>query len=73
MGYLRERGILAVFHYIPLHSSPMGMSMNYKEGMFPITESLSRKILRLPLFYDLKREEQDRVVNGISDFLKTSG
>ncbi len=68
MAYLRERGIMAVFHYVPLHSSPMGLSMGYRAGMFPVTEACSERILRLPLFYDLKKTEQDRVLGAIRDF-----
>jgi dTDP-4-amino-4,6-dideoxygalactose transaminase len=68
MEYLRVRGIMAVFHYIPLHSSPMGLKMGYREGMYPVTESCSARILRLPLFYDLQLAEQDRVITAIREF-----
>lgn len=68
LAWMRERGIMAVFHYIPLHGSPMGQAMGYRAGMFPVTESASARILRLPLFYDLKREEQDRVIRAMRDF-----
>lgn len=68
LAWLRERGIMAVFHYIPLHTSPMGRSMGYRPGMLPVTESASERILRLPLFYDLKQEEQDRVIRAIAGF-----
>ncbi|MDB5049472.1 MAG: dTDP-4-amino-4,6-dideoxygalactose transaminase [Fibrobacteres bacterium] len=68
MAFLRQRNIMAVFHYIPLHSSPMGLAMGYRAGMFPVTESCSARILRLPMFYDLKTEEQDRVVGAIREF-----
>jgi dTDP-4-amino-4,6-dideoxygalactose transaminase len=72
MEYLRGRGIMAVFHYIPLHSSPMGQKMGYREGMFPVTESCSARILRLPLFYDLQLAEQDRVITAIREFFGKS-
>jgi dTDP-4-amino-4,6-dideoxygalactose transaminase len=68
LAWLRERGIMAVFHYIPLHTSPMGQSMGYREGMLPVTENASARLLRLPLFYDLKKEEQDRVIRSVHDF-----
>ncbi len=68
METLRRRGIMAVFHYIPLHSSPMGLSMGYRAGMFPVTEDSSARILRLPLFYDLQPGEQDRVIGAIREF-----
>ncbi|MFQ5963115.1 MAG: dTDP-4-amino-4,6-dideoxygalactose transaminase [Candidatus Scalinduaceae bacterium] len=68
MNYLRSKGILAVFHYLPLHLSPVGLSLGYEEGQFPVTESISGRLLRLPFFYDLKREEQAEVVKGIKKF-----
>src|SRR5439155_10801982 len=69
MTHLRQRGILAVFHYIPLHSSPMGQKLGYAEGQLPVTEDLSRRLLRLPLFYDLTEAEQDEVVTHIHTYL----
>ena len=73
LEYLRKRGIMAVFHYIPLHSSPMGLSMGYKAEMFPVTVDSSARILRLPLFYDLQPEEQDRVITAIREFFGKPG
>jgi dTDP-4-amino-4,6-dideoxygalactose transaminase len=69
MAYLKERGILAVFHYIPLHTSPMGNKYGYREGDLPVTEDVSRRILRLPLFYEITEDEQQRVVQAVSEFL----
>ena len=69
MAHLRGLGIMAVFHYVPLHLSPMGQSMGYREGMFPVTESASARLLRLPLFYDLTSRQQDRVIAGIRAYL----
>lgn len=68
MDYLKSRGVLAVFHYVPLHTSPMGLSMGYSEGQFPVTESISRRLLRLPFYYELTREDQDYVIDCIRDF-----
>jgi len=68
MDYLKSKGILAVFHYLPLHLSPVGRSMGYKEKQFPVTESMSSRLLRLPFYYELKQEEQDVVVKEIKDF-----
>jgi dTDP-4-amino-4,6-dideoxygalactose transaminase len=47
--FLKSKGILAVFHYMPLHTSPMGESYGYKKGMLPVTERISDCLLRLPL------------------------
>ena len=68
LTHLRESGIHAVFHYIPLHSSPMGQRYGYCAGDLPITESISERILRLPFFYELSRAEQDEVILGIERF-----
>lgn len=69
MEHLRRLGILAVFHYVPLHTSPMGRSMGYREGMLPVTESISSRVLRLPLYYDLTTAQQDRVIAGVRGYL----
>ena len=66
MNHLRSKGITAVFHYLPLHLSPVGRSLgNWK---LPVTESISGRLLRLPLFYELKSNEQDKVISGIRAF-----
>jgi dTDP-4-amino-4,6-dideoxygalactose transaminase len=69
MAHLRQHGILAVFHYVPLHSSPMGQKLGYAAGQLPVTEDVSGRLLRLPLFYELKEEEQRRVVDQVKAFL----
>jgi dTDP-4-amino-4,6-dideoxygalactose transaminase len=70
MDHLKSNGILAVFHYIPLHLSPIGQSLGYTKGLLPVTESMSGRLLRLPFYYELKREEQMQVVKCIKDFFK---
>jgi dTDP-4-amino-4,6-dideoxygalactose transaminase len=52
--HLQTNGIMAIFHYIPLHSSKIGLTMGYKTGDFPVTESISDRILRLPFFCELE-------------------
>ena len=58
MAHLKQQGIHAVFHYVPLHTSPMGRTFGYREGDLPVTEDLSGRLLRLPLYYDITEEEQ---------------
>lgn len=70
MQYLAQNGILAVFHYVPLHSSPMGQKVGYAAGTLPVTEDLSGRLLRLPLFYSMTEEEQMRVLNAITAFFQ---
>ena len=68
MDYMASKGIQAVFHYVPLHLSPVGRSMGYTDGQFPVTESISSRLLRLPFYYEIEREEQAEVVDTIKDF-----
>ena len=66
--HLKAAGILAVFHYVPLHMSPMGASLGYEPGMLPVTESISERVLRLPIFPDLTSVEVDDIVSEIFSF-----
>ncbi len=66
--HLRANGILAVFHYLPLHLSEMGQQFGGKPGDCPVTEDLSDRLLRLPFYYDLTEEEQARVIAAICAF-----
>ncbi len=68
MDFLKERGILAVFHYLPLHISPMGQMMGGKKGQLPVTEEMSNRLLRLPFYYELRKNEQAVVVDTIKEF-----
>jgi dTDP-4-amino-4,6-dideoxygalactose transaminase len=69
MAYMQHSGILAVFHYVPLHSSPMGQKLGYGDGDLPVTEDSSRRLLRLPLFHEMTIDEQARVVGEVRRFL----
>ena len=69
MNYLKENGILAVFHYLPLHTSSMGEKHGYKERDLPVTESISKRLLRLPFYNEITREQQDRVIDLIEKSL----
>ena len=71
LDHLKSQNIHAVFHYVPLHSSPMGRKFGYTEDDLPVTNDVSGRLLRLPLFYDISEEEQARVVDGIQTFLRT--
>ncbi len=72
MAHLKKNGISAVFHYVPLHTSVMGRRFGYRGGDLPLTEALSARLLRLPFYPDINREEQIRVVNCMSEFLEHS-
>lgn len=68
MDHMKSNGILAIFHYVPLHLSAIGRSMGYQEGDLPVTESTSGRLLRLPFYYELKKEEQEYVISKIKSF-----
>jgi dTDP-4-amino-4,6-dideoxygalactose transaminase len=63
--HLKERGILAVFHYQPLNRSTMGEQYG---GECPVTEQIADQLLRLPLYNDFTAEEQSRVLDAIYEF-----
>ena len=66
--YLKSRGILTVFHYLPLHLSDMGRHFGGQEGDCPITEDISDRLVRLPFYNDLSEEDQETVVKAILEF-----
>ena len=70
MDHLKSRGILAVFHYLPLHLSQVGRSMGYADGQLPVTEAMSGRLLRLPFYHDMTSGDQAEVVNTIKDFFQ---
>lgn len=65
---LRAQGILAVFHYLPLHLSPMGRRFGGREGDCPVTEDVSGRLLRLPFYNDLEPLRQDEVIAAVRRF-----
>jgi len=72
MAHCRQNGIMAVFHFVPLHNSPMGKQLGRESGKLHITEDLSSRLLRLPFYYDITEEEQTRIVQQITQVLHRS-
>ena len=66
--FLKQNNILAVFHYIPLHSSPAGMKFGRFHGKDIYTTKESERLLRLPLYYGLKEEDLIKVCNKVKEF-----
>lgn len=66
IAHMAARGILAVFHYVPLHSSPMGRQ--FGSPSLPVTDRVSASLVRLPLYADLSSEQQDRVIDAVLAF-----
>lgn len=70
LSYLKENEIGASFHYIPLHTSPMGQKIGCKKGDLPVTEEYAGRLLRLPLYADMTKEENKYIVSKVKEFLK---
>jgi dTDP-4-amino-4,6-dideoxygalactose transaminase len=68
IAHLKDRGILSVFHYQPLHLSEMGQRFGGRVGDCPVTEDVSDRLLRLPFYNDLTEADQARVVAAIHAF-----
>jgi len=67
---LRARGVHAVFHYQPLHLSPMGRALGGRAGQCPVTEQAADRLLRLPFWNDLPVEDQDYVIESVRSVLE---
>lgn len=65
IAHLKERGILSVFHYLPLHLSTMGQRFGGREGDCPVTEDISERLLRLPFYNELSEAQQAEVIEAI--------
>jgi dTDP-4-amino-4,6-dideoxygalactose transaminase len=68
IAHLKAQGILSVFHYVPLHLSDMGRRFGGYEGLCPVTEDVSDRLVRLPFYNDLTDEDQARVIDAIAQF-----
>jgi len=66
--HLKERKILSVFHYVPLHLSQMGRQFGGHVGQCPVTEQISDQLLRLPLYSGLTEADQERVLEAVCEF-----
>jgi dTDP-4-amino-4,6-dideoxygalactose transaminase len=64
LAHLNSKGISTVFHYIPLHLSDMGLRFGARPGDLPITEDISRRLLRLPFYYELTEADQRTVASA---------
>jgi dTDP-4-amino-4,6-dideoxygalactose transaminase len=69
LSYLKDCGIQAIFHYIPLHKSPMAHCLGIDVSL-PLTEQLAERIVRLPCYYELSETEQNYIIEKISVFFQ---
>lgn len=68
--YLKANKVQAVFHYIPLHSAPAGEHFGFFFGEDKYTSKESERLLRLPLYYGLEREDVGRIVDRLANYLR---
>lgn len=64
---MRESGVHATFHYVPLHSSPHGRRVAARTGECPVTDDISGRLIRLPFYTSLSERDADRVVGVFED------
>lgn len=68
IDFLKQRGVWAVFHYIPLHSTLAGKKFGRFSGEDRYTTKESLRLLRLPMYYGLKEEEIEFVIRAVYEF-----
>ncbi len=71
LAHLKTAGVHAVFHYVPLHSSPAGRHFGRTAGALPVTEDRADRLLRLPLYYGLAEDEARRVAAAVRQFFES--
>jgi len=70
ISHLKEAAISAVFHYMPLHSSPMGQLLGGDNVQLPVTDEVSARLVRLPFFAGLDPYDQERVISRVLEVMK---
>ena len=72
ISYMKDNGVLCIFHYIPLHSAPAGLRYGRFSGEDRYTTAESERLVRLPLYYGLEEETCRRICDLIKRFIKGS-
>ena len=68
IAWLEKHKINSVFHYLPLHKSTMSRNFGWNNSKCPITTEISERIIRLPMFFELKTKEIEYIVDKIIGF-----
>ncbi|MCH6579234.1 MAG: dTDP-4-amino-4,6-dideoxygalactose transaminase [Nitrospinae bacterium] len=66
--HLKSKNIWAITHYVPLHSSNAGKKYGRVSGDMKVTDDMSQRVIRLPMFYRMQEQEVDRVVQAVREF-----
>lgn len=72
IAHLKERDILSVFHYIPLHSAPAGEKFGRFHGEDEFTTKESERIVRLPMYYGVSNKDVESVIEGVRSFFHSA-
>lgn len=71
LSFLKERGIYAVFHYIPLHSSPAGIRYGRAGTTMAVTDNISSRMIRLPLYFEMSSEDQQSIISALYHYFES--
>ena len=71
IAYLKENGVQAVFHYIPLHTAPAGLKYGRFHGEDKFSTKESERLLRLPMYYNIDKNDVDYVISKVKEFYKS--
>jgi dTDP-4-amino-4,6-dideoxygalactose transaminase len=70
IAHLKALGVHAVFHYVPLHSAPAGERFGRTAGTMTVTDDISERLLRLPLYHDLAEDDAARIAEAVTAFFE---
>ena len=70
IAYLKENGVQAVFHYIPLHTAPAGLKYGRFHGEDKYVTKESERLLRLPMYYNIAEDDVKYVISKVKEFYK---
>lgn len=73
ISYMKAKGVSMVFHYVPLHTAPAGRKYGEFIGEDRYTTKESERLVRLPLYYGMKKIDAERVISGIAEFYRKEG
>ena len=68
--HLKNNGIMAVFHYVPLHSAPAGLKFGRFDGADVCTTAESDRLVRLPMYYGLNARDTAAVIDAVTSFFE---
>lgn len=73
ISYLKEHGVQAVFHYVPLHSAPAGLKFGRFDGADVYTTKESDRLVRLPMYYGMQDSDKNQVISTVKAFFEKEG